>query len=51
LEYLSSHIHHCFEEKRATCEIGVVTLLGVMERVESVSEKARKVFVMPIAIW
>lgn len=51
MEYLSSHIHHCFEEKRATCEIGVVTLLGVMERVESVSEKARKVFVMPIAIW
>lgn len=51
LEYLGPHIQHCIKDGRASCKLAMVTLFGVMETVESISARARKVTVLPVAIW
>lgn len=51
VDYLGSHVRTCFELKQPTCEVIGVTLLGVMESVESPSPRVRKVTVSPVAIW
>jgi len=51
VDYLNSHVRTCFETGRPSCDLIGVTLLGVMESVESPSARVRKVTILPVAIW
>ena len=51
VDYLGSHVRTCFELSQPACKLIGVTLLGVMESVESPSPRVRKVTVSPVAIW
>ena len=49
--YLSTHIQHCFEEGKPSCDMDRVTLLAVTETIESPTPRTRNIVVLPLAIW
>jgi len=47
----AGHVRHCLAIGTPSCDFASITLFGVIETVESPSDRVRKVTILPIAIW